>query len=165
MADADKRKYRRSAAAVIMDPSGRLLLCERQKQPGSWQFPQGGIHDGEPADAAVLREVEEEVGLRTLHIVQQAAQEYRYDFIASVPKWPQFRGQRQQWFLLRFDGPGDELRPDGREVGATRWVRLDDFPFELIVPMKRQVHEEVLREFAPSIRAQEQSARDSGEST
>lgn len=52
------------AAAVIVD-DGRLLLVRRRVKEGSlsWQFPAGGIEDGEdPADAAV-RETLEETGL------------------------------------------------------------------------------------------------------
>jgi ADP-ribose pyrophosphatase YjhB (NUDIX family) len=45
--------------------AGRILLIQRGKPPmdGLWTFPGGHVEPGEPARAAVLREVREETGL------------------------------------------------------------------------------------------------------
>ena len=52
-------------AAVVR--GGRVLACRRTSPPeaaGRWEFPGGKVEPGETADAAVVREVAEELGCR-----------------------------------------------------------------------------------------------------
>jgi 8-oxo-dGTP diphosphatase len=53
-------------AAVIRDAGGRVLLARRpdhKHQGGRWEFPGGKVEAGESLDAALARELEEELGL------------------------------------------------------------------------------------------------------
>ena len=52
--------------AVVHDGVGRLLLVRRGTEPGRglWSVPGGRVEPGESAQDAVVREVEEETGLR-----------------------------------------------------------------------------------------------------
>lgn len=52
------------AAAVVVD-DGKVLLVRRRVAEGdlSWQFPAGGIEDGETPEQAAARETYEETGL------------------------------------------------------------------------------------------------------
>src|SRR3954454_8406121 len=52
--------------AVVHDGDGRLLLIRRGHAPheGLWSLPGGRVEPGESAEAAVVREVLEETGLR-----------------------------------------------------------------------------------------------------
>ena len=50
------------AHAMVEDGQGRLLLVRHTYFPG-WHFPGGGVNRGEPATAAVVRELQEEIGL------------------------------------------------------------------------------------------------------
>lgn len=52
------------AAAIVVD-GGKVLLVRRRVKEGSlsWQFPAGGVEDGESAEAAAVRETREETGL------------------------------------------------------------------------------------------------------
>lgn len=56
----------RCVGAVVSDGAGRLLLVLRAHPPaaGSWSLPGGRVEPGESAEAAVVREVAEETGLR-----------------------------------------------------------------------------------------------------
>jgi 8-oxo-dGTP diphosphatase len=52
--------------AVILDGSGRVLAARRHSPPdlaGAWEFPGGKVEPGESDDAAVVREVREELGV------------------------------------------------------------------------------------------------------
>ncbi|MEW8260782.1 MAG: Nudix family hydrolase [Candidatus Thiodiazotropha taylori] len=54
------------AAAAILDESGRVLITQRAEnthQGGLWEFPGGKLEAGETADAALSRELEEELGI------------------------------------------------------------------------------------------------------
>lgn len=62
------RRVRVAAAVVWRD--GRLLMTQRP--PGgplglSWEFPGGKIEKGESAEAALVREVAEELGVRAVY--------------------------------------------------------------------------------------------------
>ena len=49
-------------AALVLDDQGRVLLVRHSYNPG-WRLPGGGVGRGEPPAGAVLREMQEEVGL------------------------------------------------------------------------------------------------------
>lgn len=56
----------RAAGGIVLRPDGdaeQVLLVHRPKYD-DWSFPKGKLLDGEPEEAAALREVEEETGLR-----------------------------------------------------------------------------------------------------
>ena len=52
--------------AIIKDETGRLLLIQRGHEPetGRWSLPGGRIEPGESDEQAVVRETQEETGLR-----------------------------------------------------------------------------------------------------
>ena len=54
------------AAAVIRDASGKILIARRadtQHQGGLWEFPGGKVDAGESEPQALVRELEEELGI------------------------------------------------------------------------------------------------------
>ncbi len=52
----------------------------------AWQFPQGGIDNGESADEALYRELEEEIGTRDVEIIAEYPKWVSYDFPPSIAK-------------------------------------------------------------------------------
>ena len=61
----EKRKVLEVVAALIFDGDGRVLAtqCAPHKHGGGWEFPGGKIEPGEAAEAAVVREIGEELSL------------------------------------------------------------------------------------------------------
>jgi len=56
------KTYRPTAVAIVENEKGRILLVKSAK--GSyWGFPQGGVEESEEVVQALLRELEEEVGI------------------------------------------------------------------------------------------------------
>jgi 8-oxo-dGTP diphosphatase len=56
------------AAAALVDADGRVLIAQRpphKAMAGLWEFPGGKVHPGETPEAALVRELNEELGIDT----------------------------------------------------------------------------------------------------
>lgn len=55
------------AACALIDPDGRVLVAQRpegKSMAGLWEFPGGKVESGERPEEALIRELEEELGIR-----------------------------------------------------------------------------------------------------
>ena len=79
------KKFRSNVAAVIIHPTENKVLmfrrlAEKDKNSGfltgggqlkwNWQFPQGGVNEGESEEEALFRELKEEIGTRDVEIIR-----------------------------------------------------------------------------------------------
>ncbi|MBN2630545.1 MAG: (deoxy)nucleoside triphosphate pyrophosphohydrolase [Rhodobacteraceae bacterium] len=56
------------SAVALIDPDGRVLLAQRpegKSLAGLWEFPGGKVEPGESPEAALIRELKEELGIDT----------------------------------------------------------------------------------------------------
>ncbi len=152
----DLSAYRPNVGVVLFHRDGRVWLGRRAKTPGpyNWQFPQGGVDEGEDLEAAAIRELHEETGVRSIAHLGRTEGWLTYDFPAEhtgskiAKGW---KGQRQVWFALRFEGADTEfdLIAHGHpEFDAWRWGELEEAP-GLVVPFKRPTYEAVVEAFRP----------------
>lgn len=146
--------YRRSVGAMVFNAQGLVFVGRRifVEVGESWQMPQGGVDEGEDLHAAVLRELAEETGIKSVRVESEAAEWFQYDLpraeIGRALKG-KFRGQRQKWFALRFSGAESEIDLGAHghpEFDAWRWVEIDEL-VKLIVPFKREVYGKVVEVF------------------
>ena len=151
---AEPTAYRPCVGAMILNAQGRAFVAQRIDSPGlAWQMPQGGIDKGEDPRKAVLREVEEEIGVAAdqLDVLAEHPDWLRYDLPAELigKLWKgRYRGQEQKWFALRFLGADSDINieTDHPEFSAWRWTALDELP-DLIVPFKRDIYRQVVSAF------------------
>jgi len=118
-------KYRKNALACIINDSNEVLLVHRSNEKNEhWQFPQGGVEEGEAEEDAVMREMREEVGLKKLEIVGVHPEYHQYEW----PRWHKlhggYRGQRQAIFYLR-QIEEEAIKLDLNEIDEYKWVSLD----------------------------------------
>ena len=142
-------KYRANVAAILRNAKGEILICERLGMPGAWQFPQGGIDEGESLEQALLRELSEEIGLVAddLTIVERKGP-YRYVFGNGRTK-KGYHGKEQHYFLADFSAPDSRINvaTEHPEFQAFRWVAPEKFDLNWLPEMKRDVYREVFRDF------------------
>src|SRR5262245_64280547 len=63
----DNEGFRTNVGIVLMRANGEVFLGRRTGGRG-WQFPQGGVRQGEPVEQALYRELQEEIGLTREHV-------------------------------------------------------------------------------------------------
>jgi len=110
------------SAVVLIDVEGRILLTQRpegKSMAGLWEFPGGKVEPGETPEHALIRELQEELGIDTwascLAPLTFASHAYE-DFHLLMPLFA----------CRKWDG-----FPQGREGQTLKWVRvteLRDYP-------------------------------------
>ncbi len=156
--------YRPCVGIALFNQAGRVWVGMRSDKDAEgeggghwWQMPQGGLDEGEDPYAAALRELYEETSVKSASLIREARGWFTYDLPKELvgQSWGgRYRGQKQKWFALRFDGKESEidvLHPGGgkhkAEFSDWRWEKLDKLP-SLIVPFKQKVYEQVVEAFA-----------------
>lgn len=155
--DSPRGKLRRNVGLVVTDGHGQVLAGLRHhtiNHETAWQLPQGGIDGREKALSAAYRELKEETGLRPQQV----------DFLAELPGWTtyylpddwakgrHFVGQKQKWFLFRFNGEGlpDLTTAKHREFTQLKWVN----PLwlqEHVISFRQPVYATVFEGFAKQL--------------
>ena len=152
----DPRGYRRGVGVMLLNKDGKVFVGARiDNTDEAWQMPQGGIDEGEDDPwITALREVEEETGIPP-HLVERIAdcpERLKYDLPEELRgklwggKW---KGQDQDWYLARFLGRDRDVNIQTKhpEFREWKWIEPEQLP-ELIVPFKRDLYRQLLREFA-----------------
>jgi len=151
----DRDGYRPNVGIILSNSKNEVFWGKRIRENG-WQFPQGGIKHGEAPEAAMYRELKEEVGLERQHVqvLGRTREWLRYE----VPdQWLRrewrgsYRGQKQIWFLLRLVARDSDvhLRASSKpEFDAWRWSNYW-VPMESVIEFKREVYQRALEELAP----------------
>lgn len=152
----DTDGFRPNVGIVVANARGEVLWARRVGQD-AWQFPQGGINAGEAPEAALYRELHEEIGLQPEHVEVLACTRgwlrYRLPdrLVRRTEGGPVCIGQKQKWFLLRMLGGDDQVRMDcgdKPEFDHWRWVSYW-YPLGEVVSFKREVYRRAMKELAP----------------
>jgi len=151
----DEEGFRANVGIILLDGQRQVLIAGRRGRSG-WQFPQGGVRHEESAEAAMYRELHEEVGLlaEDVELVGATASWLRYrlpERYVQRQRRPVCIGQKQRWFLLHLCSDVSKLRFDVSaqpEFDRCRWV---DYwrPVKEVIYFKRRVYVRALTELGP----------------
>ena len=109
------------SAVALIDSDGRVLLAERPEGKifaGYWEFPGGKIETGETPEAALVRELDEELGVDTK------------DSCLAPLGFVSHPNDTHHMVLLLYVCRKWSGRPQPKEGGQLKWVapaRLRDF--------------------------------------
>ena len=82
-----------SAGALIVNDKGKILLCKRsmkaRNEKGKWEAPGGQVHFGETREAAIKREIKEELGIdieiiRVLHTTDEILERDKQHWVPTT---------------------------------------------------------------------------------
>jgi 8-oxo-dGTP diphosphatase len=111
------------AAGILMDADGCVLLMQRlpgKHLAGTWEFPGGKIEPGESVEHALIRELDEELGVEVLSTA----------LLISLP-WHYPEKSVRLHALRVIDWCGE---PRAREGHPLRWVAVDDMDVATMPP-------------------------------
>jgi len=153
----DQQGYRHNVGIILCNQDDQLLWARRIGED-AWQFPQGGVRADENVEAAMFRELDEEIGLSAndVEIIGSTNDWLHYElpkqFIDHERK-PLCIGQKQIWFMLR-------LTTDEKKVCLTKskkpefdgwcWVNYWE-PVNRVVSFKQAVYQLALEELESSL--------------
>jgi putative (di)nucleoside polyphosphate hydrolase len=139
---------------MMVNKTGYIFVGQRlDNNQNAWQMPQGGIDAGEDPETAAYRELLEETGVnqQNVRFLASSSRWLSYDLPEDlIPTlWNgKFRGQKQKWFLFKFLGKDGDINiaTEHPEFSKWKWISKENL-LEEIVPFKKSVYENVLKEF------------------
>ena len=110
------------AACALIDADGRVLLAERpagKSMAGLWEFPGGKVEPGERPEQSLIRELEEELGIR----VSEAC---LAPLTFASHAYPDFHLLMPLYVCRRWEGT--VAAQEGQRLAWVRPARLRDYP-------------------------------------
>ena len=147
-----KKNFRPNVAAIILSSKYpqkcEIFIASRIDISNAWQFPQGGIDDGESIKEALFRELEEEIGTRDVEIIAEYPTWVSYEFppIIAQKMYP-YDGQKQKYYLVKLKkGAKININTEAPEFSEYKFVSSKEI-YEHITFFKRTVYKQVLKHF------------------
>lgn len=116
-------------AGIVWDREGKRILIARRRpgdeHGGAWEFPGGRVKEGESEEEALVRELEEELGIRVEVIAPLTTVRHEYPGAPIA----------LHAFICRHRNG----EPQPIECAAWRWVPLDGLAAERLSPPDRKI--------------------------
>ena len=154
----DTDGYRPNVGIILANNEGNVFWARRVGGQDAWQFPQGGIQRNEEPEAALFRELKEEIGLLPTDVSIRACTQgwLRYKLperlIRQRDDGRVCIGQKQKWFFLQLNAEDAAVKLDNSDEPAEfdhwEWVSYW-YPVDKVVSFKREVYRKALKELAP----------------
>ena len=143
-----KLPLRSGVGIVVLNKKNQVFVGKRIDNPKNfWQMPQGGVDEGEDFLTAAYRELEEETSIKNVLLIKEIEGTLTYELpenLLGIIWKGKYKGQKQQWFLMRYLGEDNEIdiKTDNPEFLDWKWLNLDMLT-EVVVDFKYNVYREL----------------------
>ena len=148
-----KLPLRIGVGIILLNQENKVFVGRRIDNPkNSWQMPQGGVDQNENFLQAAERELEEETGIKSVKLIKELEGWFKYD----LPKYllgklwkGKYRGQKQKWFVMKFQGKSDEInvKTKNPEFFDWKWIELSKLP-NVAVHFKVDIYKKIKEELS-----------------
>ena len=151
MSDKKELPLRIGVGIILLNHKNNILVGKRIDNPKNfWQMPQGGVNKNENLLQAAKRELEEEMGVKSIKLIKELDGWLEY----NLPKnllgkiWKgKYRGQKQKWFIMKFLGKNNEInvKTKNPEFLNWKWIKSSELP-EIAVSFKVNIYKKLQEE-------------------
>ena len=134
---------------ILLNKENKVFVGRRLDNPLKfWQMPQGGINNGESFFRAAKRELEEETAITKVKLIKELDDWLIYnlpdDLLGKILQG-KYRGQKQKWFVMKFEGEDQEINVNTKspEFLEWKWVNPDELP-KIVVNFKTDLYKTLL---------------------
>ena len=139
---------RKGVGIIVLNKKNKVFVAKRIDNPKNfWQMPQGGIDKGEDFLNAAYRELYEETSIKNVRLIKELDGTITYelpDHLLGIIWKGKYRGQKQKWFLMRFEGDDKEIniKTKNPEFLDWKWIEIDKIT-DVVVNFKLHVYKEL----------------------
>ena len=142
---------RSGVGIVLLNKENKVFVAKRIDNPKNfWQMPQGGKDESENYFDAAIRELREETSIKNVTLIKEIDDFITYllpNHLLGIIWRGKFKGQKQKWFIMKFNGSDDEINVNTHkpEFLEWKWVEIDQL-IDIVVDFKRDVYKKVTSE-------------------
>jgi len=148
MTDIKELPLRIGVGIILLNNQNNILVGKRIDNPKNfWQMPQGGVNQNEHFLDAARRELEEEMGVKSVKLIKELDGWLKYELPKNLlgKIWKgKYRGQRQKWFVMKFTGKDEEINVNTKnpEFLSWKWIKISELT-NIAVSFKLEVYKKL----------------------
>ena len=142
---------RSGVGIVVLNKDNKVFVAKRIDNPKNfWQMPQGGVDGDEEFYEAAIRELFEETSIKTVSLIKEIDGFTTYllpDHLVGIIWKGRYKGQKQKWFIVRFNGDEKEIniKTNHPEFLDWKWVNIENLTDE-VVYFKLHIYKQIQKE-------------------
>ena len=146
--DLSELPLRSGVGIVVLNKSNKVFVAQRIDNPKNfWQMPQGGVDDGEDFLKAAYRELYEETSIKNVELIKELNGTITYelpDRLLGIIWKGKYKGQKQKWFLMRYDGNNSDINIETENPEFLDWKWIDlNMITDVVVDFKLHIYKEL----------------------